>query len=80
MWNLLVLYDASKTNYLKDISARGRAYGPSFTDQAMETEHNTTQRSQISAKKEKKLHFFVCFMSSYLALFSASFSFSISDR
>lgn len=60
MWNLLLLYDASKTNYLKDISARGKEYGPSFADQAMETEHNTTQRSQISVKK-KSYMFFVLF-------------------
>lgn len=53
VWNLLLLYDAYKINYLKDISARGRAYGPSFADQAMETEHNTTQRSQISVEKKK---------------------------
>lgn len=79
MWNLLVLYDASKTNYLKDISARGRAYGPSFTDRAMETEHNT-EIPNLSEGKKKPI-FFVCFLSSsYLALLSASFSLSISDR
>lgn len=76
MWNLLLLYDASKTNYLKDISARGREYGPSFADQAMETEHNTTQRSQISVKKKKATRFLFCSVLFYV-FFLPCFIFSI---
>lgn len=73
VWNLLLLYDASKTNYLKDISARGRAYGPSFADQSMETEHNTIP----NLSEEKKATCFLFCSVLFYVFFLPCFNFSI---